>query len=825
MRQSTSEVCSYPGEHGTIVEGKFTMGISQAACKKVGSYFLVVVMLSIRLQAQESSLMTQYPAGISPSGLSSSQISLYEQQARQRGYSQQQIDAAKSRYGSGSHSSSQYLLQNKTPGTADKNYIEMLYSDSIITESDSADTTDTTGQSTAEADTARLPYFGYSLFRNTPEAFKPNAIGPIDPGYLVGPGDVLRLSVWGQVEFQYELTVNKEGKIFIPVAGQVHVTGIPFEQLQEKVKNLLSRHYSGLATNPPRTFMDLTAAQLRPVRIFIMGEVASPGGYTVSSFATAFNALYSIGGPLEKGSLRNIKVLRNGNELTTVDIYEYLLAGKCTTDVRLQNNDVVFVPRRGRTVAITGSVFKPAYYELKDNENLQSLLSFCGGVPPSTNINRSEVHRVSPFDQRNGEQAVVRIVDLDLKRYLQSKEDFVLYDHDSLSVTPLYYDLSNFVRLTGAVNYPGTYQSDNLTLRDLIFVHGKPVEELAYMKRADLIRLNEDCVTTRTILIDLNRLKQDQSYNIPLQPGDEVIVYEREVEKPSDLKISIEGEVRNPGIYPMSTNLTVADALLRAGGFTRGAYRKSVDVYRPDQDQSDSLTKVFRIELPDSLNYADEAIRNFKLEDRDRIVVRPDPGFIVDNYVTLKGQVKLQGLYALSKRGERLSEIIDRAGGLLPEAFLDGATVTRGGKRLVVNFRDAYYNNKTKENILLQKGDLIEIPRRPNTVYIHGNVNNPGLFSYVNSTRVKDYIDRAGGLADSSHFILVTSPGGETRKLKRSGFANPQVEEGSEILVTRKPPRNPEDANKGPSVTEVIRDTLAIVTSAVTVLALVIKLK
>lgn len=772
-----------------------------------------LLILSSLIMAQDLSTM---PGASS----NSSQISDYEQMARQRGYSQQQIDLIKNRYGN-QYPGPQKPLTTQFNDTMVGSLLEFKQQDSLNQDS----ITDTTDNKLELEDSLNeLPYFGYQLFEKTPDAFKPNVLGPVDPGYLVGPGDILRLSVWGQVEFQYELQVSKEGKIFIPVAGQVYVTGVPFEQLQQKIKNLLSKHYSGLSTNPPRTFLDLTVAQLKPVRIFIMGEVSSPGGYTISSASTAFNALYSIGGPLKQGSLRDIKVLRNGSEIATVDFYQYMLSGKCTTDVRLQNNDVVFVPSRGKTVAVNGSVFRPAIYELKNEDNLQALLSFCGGVLPSTNIDRAQVCRMLPFDQRDSLFPVVKIIDLNLNQYLKGKIDFPLYDKDTLKITPLMDDLKNYVNLSGAVSYPGVYQCDSLTLRDLIFTYGKPLEQRAFMKRADLIRRNDDLVTTTTHPVDLNRLKDDPSYNMPLQPFDEVIVYEREVEKPTDLKIIVEGEVRNPDTFSMSTNLTVIDAILRAGGFTRKAYRKAVDVYRVDRSDPELLIIPFKINLPDSLNYADESIREFVLQDGDRIEVRADPDYLIDNFVKINGLVRFTGSYAISKRGERLTELIQRAGGLLPDAFLEGATVTRNKKRLVVNFKEALQGKLSKEDVLLQKDDIINIPPRPNTVYVHGNVNNPGLFSYIEDTKVRDYIGRAGGLADSSSYILATSPGGETRKIKKRGIVNPVVQDGSEIYVTRIAPVNKTEKT-GPSVSEIIRDTLAILASAVTVLTLAIKLK
>ncbi|MBN1306531.1 MAG: SLBB domain-containing protein [Chitinispirillaceae bacterium] len=751
----------------------------------------------------------------SVSQLSADQLSDFEQQARQRGYTEQQIDMMKRRY-------STDRLSRVTDSTG-------FFIDSLPPEKETAEDT-TPSDSIPPPKEKTIPdtcnYFGYSLFENVPDAFKPNAFGPVDPGYLVGPGDVLRLSVWGEVEFQYELKISKEGKIFIPVAGQVYVTGIPFEQLQAKLHSILSKHYSGLASHPPKSFMDLSIAQIRPIRIFVMGEAASPGGYTVSSASTAFNALYSIGGPLVSGTLRNITVLRNGKELAVVDMYHYLVSGKCSTDVRLQNDDVIFIPRRGKTVTVRGSVFRPAIYELTEHENLLALLDYCGGVIPETNIEHALIHRVVPFQQRTPSLPKVEVVDIDLRKTIIQREDIPLFDNDTLHVIPLSYDLRNYVLLKGAVRYPGMYECNGISLHTLIFTLGKPIDEKAFTKRADLIRRNDDLITSTIIPIELERLLHDSSsYDQPLRPFDEVIVYEKEVEKPVDLLITVDGEIRKPGIYTMSTNHTVIDALIQAGGFTRGAYRKSVDIYRLriSGNHYDTITEEFKLDLPDPIDFIDSSRREFELHDRDRIVVRPNPDYILDNYVILDGFVKFKGKYAIHQRGERLSDIIARAGGLLPDAFLEGATVTRDKKRLVVNFTEALQGKSSKENILLKKGDSIFIPLRPNTVLITGNVNNPGLFSYVQKSRVRSYIDRAGGLADSSKVILLTAPGGETKKIRRVSFKNPVVQEGSAILVTKKIGRDKSAEKQGPSITEVVRDTLAILASAVTIIGLAIQ--
>jgi polysaccharide biosynthesis/export protein len=792
----------------------------------------ILILFTIPAQSQQLSGSSLTAKGTTNpyQTAASSQIAEFEKNAQAQGYSPEEIELYKKKYSSQQNSSTAPYPTHLTEFTKQVRPEDSLQAtnDSTLQNYSSFDDTLQTDTSDTAHQGDGLPFFGYNIFKRIPDAFKPNAIGPIDPGYLAGPGDVLRLSVWGEVEFQYELKVDREGKIFIPVAGQIYVTGIPFEKLQKKIQLILSKHYSGLASTPQKSFLDLSIAQIHPIRIFMMGEVKSPGGYTVSTSSTAFNAFYSIGGPLNSGSLRDIHIIRDQKEIAQLDLYDYLTTGKCSTDVRLLNDDVVFTPKRGKSVAITGAVFRPAIYELKESEKLLTLLSYCGGILPQSNGSTALIIRVQPIQERDGEKPVRKVLDVDLQKLLNDSVDVELCDDDTIKIAPLSADLKNYAIISGAVHYPGRYQVENLSLYTLIFSLGKPIETEAFTARADLIRPNEDKVTFSTIPINLEDLYTDSAaHDQQLQPLDEVIVYKKEVEKPIDLLITVDGEVRNPGSYTLSTNQTIYDALLRAGGFTREAHKKSIDIYRLhlSRNGSDTITETFNITLPDTIDFNSPREDQFKLNDRDKIVVRPNADYITDNYVTIEGLVKFRGKYAIRVRGERLSDLISRAGGLLPDAFLEGATVTRNKQRVVVDFAEALTGKSSKENILLQKNDIISIPPRPNTVLVSGNVNNPGLFSYVENSKVRTYIDRAGGLADSSTYILLTSPGGETQKVRKISFNNPLVKDGSTIFVMKKLPRDPANERRGPTVTEVIRDTLAIMASAFTVIGLAIQIR
>lgn len=678
------------------------------------------------------------------------------------------------------------------------------------------------------AEQGEQQYYGYDIFRSIPAAFQPSAVGLVDPGYILGPGDVLRLSVWGQAEFQYELQVSKEGKIYIPKVGQVFVTGLEFEKLQKKIKKILSKHYSGLVRRPPTIFMDLTVAQLKPVRIFIMGEVKRPGGYTVSSYASVFNALYSIGGPKFSGSLRNIQVFRNKKLITTVDIYDYLLKGHSKGDIRLQNNDMVFIPPRGKTVRVTGEVFRPAIYELSDTDSLTALIEYAGGVRSSSGTQRAQLIRKKSFEQRvEGEPDQV-VIDLRLQDY-RNGADFSLSDMDELHIFPVYQQLSNFAMLSGEVKYPGKYETKNLMLRDLVFNHGQLIDGRSYKKRVDVVRVNEDMISSRIIRIDVKDLENGNSTaNLLLEPGDQVFVYKIEVNQVIDASVSIEGAIRSAGTYELSTNMTVKDLILRAGGYTEDALHTPVEVARiiPRGLKEDTLTIIKKVDFNAPLDYSPGADPgDIELQDGDKVIVRPNPEYREQQYVTVTGHAKYTGRYAIKRRNERLADVLDRAGGLMPEAFLDGSKLVRKGKPVVVDFFKAYQKRKSDENVILHPGDSIIIPSTPNAVYVHGEVNNEGLFSYLEGDDVRDYIDRAGGMTDSCHYIFLTKPNGETRKLGTGCFSgNPEVPDGSTIYVSKKPAKPPK-TREGPSVGEVIKDVFAIATSAVTLIVLVVQLQ
>lgn len=769
-------------------------------------------------------------------------------------------------------------------------------------------------------------YFGYKLFEDIPSAFEPAAVGPIDPGYLIGPGDVLRLYLWGAVELQYELNVDNQGTVFIPTAGQMFVSGVPYSELKNKMTLYLSRFYEGLTTNPPTVFLDISLAKLKPIKIFVMGEVAKPGGYSVSSYATVFNALYSVGGPLTSGSLREIRVIRNNKVITKVDLYDYLLKGQLIGDVRLQNNDMVFVQPRGKTVTIDGEVLRSAIYELRENENLRKLIEFAGGIKSTAYTGRIQISRVKPFDQRKKFEYEKEILDVDLSEILRNPSaDFTLFDGDTITVFPISKKLINYVVIQGAVLRPGTYQysqgkrisdlvneaegvlpeaylgkadifrtrpdetyqyvsvdlakaldgdifnniqlkprdsvkiysiydliekrevsvlgyvknpvtlpyADSLTLYDMVFRAGGLQDPIfrgkAFILRGDIIRINPDGLTTRIIPFNLEQLLRERTVNINLEPGDKIIIYKADVEKVIDKYVRIEGEVRRPGKFPLSTNMTPMDLILQAGGFTEKSLRTEVYVnrVRPSGYEGEQISESFVIPLAPTfekkvINDQSEidtiGLRSdkFILQHKDIVVVRKNPSYEDQRIVYLSGEVNRPGTYVLENKNESLYDLIIKAGGPTSEAFLFGTQYEREGRKLVVDLEALYYDKDMDENVFLKNGDRIFIPKKPNTVIVDGEVNNPGLYRFIEGLSVKDYIENAGGVTDSANYVIYRKANGESRRVNFGLFtSNPEVYDGSVLIVTKEPPPPPRETSF--DLGKTVIDIFALLASAATV--------
>jgi protein involved in polysaccharide export with SLBB domain len=676
-----------------------------------------------------------------------------------------------------------------------------------------------------------LPYFGYDVFSGVPAAFEPTASGPVDPEYVIGPDDILRVTVWGQVEFQNELRIDKEGRVFVPTVGQILVSGLTLEKATTTLIRQMSRSYSGLVSRPPTVWLDLTLARLRPKRVFMMGEVFKPGGYTVSSYANVFNSLYSIGGPTVNGSMRDIRVIRDNKIIARVDLYKYLTGADETDDIRVQNNDIVFVPSRGKSVSIHGEVGRPAVYELLEGENLRSLLRYCGGLSPTAYTLKAQIVRVKPFEQRKGEIEDRIVMDISPGELLAgTTKDVTLYTSDDITVFPVLDEMKNFVSIQGAVWRPGRYELGQIrTIKQLIDA-AKGVQPKAYLEYGHVIRLNADLITRRIIPFEVEQVLYDRTADRQLKPRDEVIIYSIEALEVKEKMVTLHGEVKKPGRYPLRMGMTLEDLVLMAGGYTEAAEMLQAEVARmkPEGLGGDSLAIILHPVLPDGFAAADRADlfdsanvsdprrgEQFFLAHRDQVLIRPNPNFRPQKEVAVEGDFTYPGIYSIQRRGETVSDILTRAGGPTRTSYLGGGQLLRAGSRVLLDLRMAYTKRDEEHDIEVMAGDRIVVPSRPHTVAVSGEVNKPGLLIYEEGDNVSDYIDRAGGLTDSANYAVLTQPSGESRRVN-FGFlrGDPAVEEGASIFVSKVPPPIEKE---GVDVASTVKDVFAILSAAATI--------
>ena len=797
------------------------------------------------------------------------------------------------------------------------------------------------GEDLVDADTVAttdsLFHFGYDLFSVRPELFEPSSVGPVDEGYLVGPGDELRLIVFGAAEFQHDLEVDQEGRIFVPNVGQRTVAGSKLISLRDDLRVWLGRSYAGLLGESPEVFMDLTVKRLKPVNVFVLGEVSKPGRFPLSSNSTVFNALYTVGGPRTSGSLRNVQVIRHGNIAYAVDLYEYLLKGFSSGDVQLRSNDNVFIPPRGKTVSITGEVHRPAIYELSEGETFQDLLSFAGGLKAEAYTRRFQIERVVPFEDRDDPLQVRSVLDFDLTQVLQGDEGVALADGDHVTIfaipessnlaakskvrtasvhgavfSPGIYELTDQVRtlkelieqangltgdafhgkvelyrltnnlkkqvvslnldeiledvptqnlvlqpqdslyvysterlqetpvvkISGQVRTPGQFDLlEDMSVVNLLF-KGGGLSDPEYLKnvfkdRADLFRKSDDGRSEEIIPFHLGEALDGNGFASELlKPGDEIRIYPLEVEVLREPYVELSGAVKREGQFRFREGMTLEDLILQAGGFEEGAYLKEVEVTRLDSTR-DTNELATSIQVPfvalnqnetpsfgvnDNLMDGSRPARQFKLQHLDRVYVRKDPGFREQLFVTVTGEVQFPGTYTLLRENETLTEIIRRAGGVLPTGYPKGGRLLRDNLQVIIEMDKALAGNYDADMVLLP-GDEVAIPLQPNTVAVRGNVANEGLIKYEPGRRLTYYLDRAGGRRPESESILLTQASGATYSVRRKGIfkQNPVVDEGARILVTR---QQPKELGERVDIGRTIVETVGIISSTLTILVL-----
>lgn len=675
-----------------------------------------------------------------------------------------------------------------------------------------------------------IKIWGHDIFRSQNLSFEPNMSIATAPTYVVGPGDELIVDVYGASQKTTKAKVAPDGTINIPRIGPIPVSGMTVEQAQDRVRATMGHHYKN-------STIKLSVGQTRTISINIMGEVQTPGTYTLSAFATVFHALYMAGGINELGTLRDIKVARNGRIISTVDVYEYILNGRLAGNVELRDNDVIIVGSYTNLVEVTGNVKRPMWYEMKKNESITSLLQFCGGFTGDAFKKHVTVNR------RAGERLSVFTVDeFDLS-------SFTLADGDRVMIGGNENRYNNMVRIGGAVKRSGMYELTSVkTVRGLIETAGG-LDENALTNRGVLIRMTENR-TRQTITVDIAGIMNGTVADMPLENEDELQIASQAPIVESRT-MTIDGEVYSPGSYHYSANTTIEDLITMAGGLRESATLLNVEVARRivDQNASEDIeakSETFNFKLDEGLRIGNG--NAFVLQPYDHVYIRRSPVYEAQQSVTVDGEITFAGKYTLETNQVRISDIINKAGGLKKYASARNARLIRTMdvteherlaklRELAVNSADSLDINDFVDtgsysvgieldkalahpgstyDIVLRNGDEIFIPKINSTVRISGEVFYPNSVPYIEGKSVSHYINQAGGFTKKSrkkHAYIVYANGRVCKASKG------KVEPGCEIVIPTKEKKlfNGDDGFKWISL------GLSIITSAAMVLTVVKK--
>ena len=646
--------------------------------------------------------------------------------------------------------------------------------------------------------------FGRDIFNNRALSFEPAMNIATPQNYLVGPGDQIIVDVYGASQRTVSETVSPDGTITIPGYGPIQLAGLSVSAAKEKLRSTLGSRYSSSRIN-------MTVGQTRSILINVMGEVKVPGTYTLSAFATVFHALYMAGGINDLGTLRNIKVFRGGHQISTVDIYDYILNGRMTGNVRLQDNDVIIVGPYDALVEIEGNVKRPMFYEMRKNESVSTLLKYAGGFTGNAYKKSVRLHR------KTGRlKSVYNVEEFDMS-------SFQVDDGDIVSVDSILDRYENMVEIKGAIFRPGLYQLGNEinSVRSLI-QHAEGVTEDAFTARGVMHRMKADR-TLEVIPVDVKGILSGTSPDIPLK-NEDVLFIPTQSDLQQQRTLTIHGEVMYPGPYQYADNETLEDLILQAGGLTDAASIAKVDVSRRIVDpkattSSKVIAKTYTFSLKDG--FVIDGTPGFILEPYDEVYVRRSPGYQVQRNITVSGEVLFEGEQTLSTKNMRISDAIKMAGGVTSDAYVRGARLERKlnddekarRKFLMKQLRyqsadkdtintdqldlgDTYtvgiYMDKALENpgseydVVLREGDRIVVPEYNGTVKISGNVMYPNTVSYHPGKSYKYYIKQAGGFGNrakkSKTWILYQNG---TMAIVGHGT---KIEPGCEIIVPTKIP-------------------------------------
>ena len=703
--------------------------------------------------------------------------------------------------------------------------------------------------------------FGQSLFyqQSRKLSFEPSLNQATPKNYILGPGDVVFVDIYGQSEQYYEATVNPDGFVILDNIGPVSVSGKSIEEATGIIKNRVSRYYPGLTGSNPNTFLQVTLGNVRTIKVNILGEVRLPGTFTLSAFSTVFNALYAAGGPSEKGSMRKIKLIRNNKQIAEIDVYDLLIKGTADLDRQLQDQDVILVPTFLSHVKVKGEVKRPMTFEVGDDDNFSDLLQYAGGFTDEAFKDRVAISRIT------GNQRSVSDV------YQNQFDMFILKGGDEITVQRILDRYSNRVQIKGAVYREGTFAlTEGLTLSQLV----KNAEGLrgdAYTAQASVLRTKAD-LSTEMIQVNLRGILDGTIADVPLQREDVVriaSIYDIRNEQ----YVQVLGEVKRPGVYPYSESMKVEELIVMAGGFQESANSQDIEIARRLEDSDlGTLSDIIPAQVNPDLAFNPNST---SLMPFDQVIVRKRANFTMQKLSAVEGQVNSPGIFAIQSSGERISDLVRRAGGLNQFAYAKGATLIRRteffnteseqirrqrnleGLRMrlaedpsnseaqeelmqrlfkdlptsespvdnqlaitkresldqiaaetpgfavklketeavAIDLEKIIQNPGSENDLLLEEGDILSVPKLLQTVRMRGDVVYPTTLRHESNRSLKHYINGAGGFerrANRKQTYVVYANGAVKRTKGFFGIRNyPPVEPGAEVIVPTKGPRVP----------------------------------
>lgn len=686
-----------------------------------------------------------------------------------------------------------------------------------------------------------LQVFGMHIFNNQRLTFEPKLNIPTPPNYILGALDEVIIDITGLYEAHYRVKVSPEGTIRIPAVGLIKVGGLSVETATNGIKNRFSKIYEGVHSGETKVVVSL--GDIRSIRVSVVGEAFRPGSYTLPSLATAFNALYACGGPGKMGSMRNIKVIRNGKSIGSIDLYQYLIEGSLKNDIPLQDEDVVFIEPYKNRIAIEGEVKHPALFESLDGEKLSDLIRFAGGF-----TEKASKSIITAFRNVDQSKAVINV-------YENQINTFDLKSGDSYVVSKIHDVFKNRVDITGSVYRPGAYAlEEGMTLKQLV-EKAEGVKQEAFLNMAFLVRRKENTIP-EIISFNLGGILQNRIPDIVLEKNDSVCIKNMDDYR-EEVSVSIWGAVQMPGVYPLKETATVKDLIFMAKGFTETASTDSIELIRIIKDPKTLLTSnrrtiVKKFKMDKTLDLKSED-GNFPLENGDQIIVRSISGFENIRMVKVDGEVLHPGTYNINSKIERISDLLKRAGGLTKYAYpmgacliryektsgvesilkqkmvenakrqlkevssnkIDSKLVQEGGISNIKKVKENLSNTKSAEELLnsegivginlsyimknpgcqqdffLEEGDVLYIPRELQTVRVLGEVLLPTYIGYVKGHTLDDYISGAGGFSDNAQknktFVLYANGSAKSTKTFLGFRQYPAILPGSHIVVPEKP--------------------------------------